>query len=65
MRNLRVKLNQDFFDKISIQQEHISYQQIGHKFVYTAEHGYDVMIGTEYFVSLYPRSKMLRLTVKN
>jgi len=65
MRNVHVKLNQDCFDKISIQQERFSYQQIGHKFINTAEHGYDVMIGSEYFVSLYPRSKMLRLTVKN
>ena len=35
-----MKLNQDCHDEISIQQEHSFYQQIGHKFIYTVEHGY-------------------------
>lgn len=40
MQDARMKLNQDCHDEISIQQEHSFYQQIGHKFIYTVEHGY-------------------------
>jgi hypothetical protein len=45
-------LNQDCHGKISFKQKHSSYQQIGHKAIYRVEHDYDVMKGTEYFVSL-------------